>query len=92
VRTVHESPTYQAILREGRREGLLEGRREGLLEGRQEVARRFPLRHGTRRFGPPDAAITAAIEAMDDVDHLESLTDRIVDATARDWNDLLRGS
>jgi predicted transposase YdaD len=81
---MHESPTYQAVLRKGRQEGHQ--------EGRQEEARLLLLRHGTRRFGTPDAAIIAAVEAIHDVDRLESLTDRIVDATAGDWNDLLRGS
>ena len=76
VWNMHESPTYQAVLR----------------EGRQEEARRLLLRHGTRRFGKPDAAIIAAIEAIEDIDRLESLTDRVVDATTADWNDLLRGS
>ncbi len=80
VWNMHESPTYQAVLRKGRQEGL------------QEEARRLLLRQGTRRFGTPDAAIIAAVEAIDDVDRLESLTDRIFDATAGDWNDLLRGS
>jgi predicted transposase YdaD len=96
VWNMHESPTYQAVLREGRKEGLQQGRKEGLQqgrkEGRQEEARRLLLRHGTRRFGKPDAAIIAAIEAIHDIGRLESLTDRVVDATAGDWNDLLRGS
>jgi Domain of unknown function (DUF4351) len=73
---MRDSTTYQAIVR----------------EGREEEARRLLLRHGTRRFGTPDAAIMAAVEAIHDVDRLESLTDRIFDATAVDWNDLLRGS
>jgi hypothetical protein len=50
------------------------------------------VRLGTRRFGQPDAATLAAIETIDDVDRLESLTDRIFDATAADWSELLRGS
>ena len=84
VWNMHESPTYQAILKRGRDEGLQ--------EGLQEEARRLLLRQGTRRFGTPDAGIIAAVEAIHDVDRLESLTDRIFDATAGDWNDLLRGS
>jgi hypothetical protein len=84
VRTVHESPAYQAALREGRREGLH--------NGRLEVTRRLVLRYRTWRFGKPDDASIAAIEAIQDVDRLQLLTDRIFDATAGDWNDLLRGS
>jgi hypothetical protein len=75
-KNMRDSTTYQAILK----------------EGRQEEARRLLLRQGTRRFGAPDAAVIAAVEAIDDVDRLESLTDRIFDATASDWNDLFRGS
>jgi Domain of unknown function (DUF4351) len=77
---MRDSTTYQAILK------------EGFQEGREEEARRLLLRQGTRKFGKPDAAIIAAIEAIHDIDRLESLTDRVVDATAGDWNDLLRGS
>jgi hypothetical protein len=77
---MRDSTTYQAILK------------EGFQEGRREVARRFLLRRGARRFGEPDAAIIAAIESIHDIDRLESLTDRLVDATASDWNDLLRDS
>ncbi len=90
VWNMRESPTYQAILKEGRQEGRRKGRKEGREEGRKQEVRRLLLRHGTRRFGTPDAAIVAAIEAIEDVDRLEALTDRIVDATAGDWNDLLR--
>jgi hypothetical protein len=50
------------------------------------------LRQGTPRFANPDAVVIAAVEAIHGVDRLEALTDRIFDATARDWNDLLRGS
>jgi hypothetical protein len=84
VWNMHESPSYQAVLRLGRDKGLQ--------EGRQEEARRLLLRQGTRRFGQPDATVIAAIEAVHDIDRLESLTDRIIDADVRDWNDLLRGS
>jgi predicted transposase YdaD len=36
VHNMQESTTYQAILEEGRNEGLVEGRNEGLVEGRNE--------------------------------------------------------
>ncbi len=83
-KNMRDSTTYQAILKEGRQEGVI--------EGQISEARRLLLRQGTRRFGTPDVAIVAAIEAIRDVDRLESLSDRIVDATATDWDDLLRGS
>ncbi len=80
---MHESPSYQAVLSEGRREGLQEGRIAG--------ERRFLLRQGTKKFGEPDAATVAAIEAIHDVDRLEALGLRIIDADVRGWDDLLRG-
>lgn len=91
VQKMKESTTYQKVLNEGLQEGRQEGLQEGRQEGRQEEARRILLRQGTRRFGTPDAAIITALEAIDDIDHLEALTDRIFDPAARDWSDLLQG-
>jgi hypothetical protein len=70
-----ESSTYQAILEEGRAEGDARG------------IRMVVVRHGTRRFGAPDAAAQTALEAITDVPRLLELTDRV--QTATDWNDLL---
>ena len=100
VWNMRESSTYQALISKGRRkgrregleEGLEKGLEKGLAEGRRVEARRVLLRQGSLRFGAPDAAVVAAIEAIDDVDRLESLTDRLVDAATGDWNDLLRES
>jgi predicted transposase YdaD len=86
VWNMHESPTYQAVLREGRQEGLQIGRQEGRIAGE----RQFLLRQGTKKFGEPGAATIAAIEAIHDADRLEALGLRIIDADVRDWNDLLR--
>jgi predicted transposase YdaD len=85
VHAVKESTTYQKILRDGRNEGLAEGR----TEGRTTEARRILLRQGTKRFGTPDSAALAALEGIPDVDRLEVLSDRILDADLNDWNDLL---
>jgi predicted transposase YdaD len=85
VHNMQESTTYQAILREGRNKGLEEGREEG----RVAEARHFLVRVGAKRFGKPDTAVLAAIEAIRDVERLESLGDRIVDPDVRDWDSLL---
>jgi hypothetical protein len=77
---MRESTTYQAILREGRDEGRLEGER------------RLLARLGTKRFGKPDAATTAAIEAIQDSNRLEALGERILDPGITGWDDLLRAS
>ena len=68
---MRESVTYQAILDEGRVEAL------------QKVV----LRQGRKRFGPPDESTSANLAAMDDVERLEVLSERLLDATS--WQDLL---
>ena len=78
---LRESTTYQKILRDGRTEGLP--------EGRTTEARRILLRQGTKRFGTPDTVALAALEAIHDIDRLEDLGDRLLDADVRDWNGLL---
>jgi predicted transposase YdaD len=97
VAHMQESTTYQAILREGREEGLIEDRQEGLIEGRQEGLiegrikgeQQLLVRQGTKRFGPPDAVVLTAIEAIRSVERLEALGERILDSDVRDWNSLL---
>jgi predicted transposase YdaD len=84
VANMHESTTYQAILREGRKEGLIEGR----ITGEQQIL----IRQGTKRFGKPDAAILAAIKAIRDVERLETLGERIIDRAVNDWDSLLGSS
>ena len=90
---MQESTTYQAILRKGREQGLEEARREqsvlGHEEGRTEEAQRLLIRQSTKRSGKPDTAISASIEAIRDVERLESLGERVVDPDVRDWDSLL---
>ncbi len=81
VYNMRESTMYQAILQEGREEGLI--------EGRVGEAQRLLLRQGGIRFGPPDEATRAAVEAIGDLDRLERMSDRILDMNIHDWNDLL---
>jgi predicted transposase YdaD len=84
IGAMRQSTTYQAILREGRQEGMI--------EGRVTEAQRLLLRLGTKRFGPPDAATVAATEAIHDIDRLESLGERILEPDLRGWEEFLRGS
>ena len=58
----------------------------GEIEGEQKLL----LRQGTKRFGEPDAATLAAIEAIQDIDRLEAIGERILDPNIQDWNDLLQ--
>jgi hypothetical protein len=82
ARIMWRAPLLQAILWDGRRYGALEGRIDG--------ARRFLLRQGTKRFGQPDAATGATLDALQDIDQLEALAERIPEAGVRDWDGLLQ--
>jgi predicted transposase YdaD len=77
--SMHESVTYQKVVEEGRAEGFV----EGLVEGEQWII----ARQATLRFGPPDEATRARLEAIHDPDRLEALAERILTATG--WDDLL---
>jgi hypothetical protein len=54
-----------------------------------EEARVILLRQGTKRFGPPSADVRAALEAITDVEQLETLADRLLDV--ENWDELLAG-
>jgi len=82
VRNMKESTTYQAILREGRAEGKA--------EGKADEAKRILLLQGRKKFGPPKAAVKAKIEAITDLDRLEQLSERLLDAES--WAELIVGS
>jgi predicted transposase YdaD len=84
IEIMKESTTYQRILREGRKEGEN--------KGRVNEAQRILLLQGTKRFGEPSPATAATLEAIQEVDRLEALGERILDPELHDWNDLLRGS
>jgi predicted transposase YdaD len=68
---MEESATYQAIVRRGRAEG----------------ARHMLLMQGERKFGPPDAAARAVIEAISDLARLDELGSRLLDAGS--WKEVL---
>jgi hypothetical protein len=74
-----ESVTYQAIIEEGLAEGLA--------KGELEEARKILLLLGRRHFGEPSAEALAAVNALTDVQKLEELTVRLLQATS--WHELL---
>jgi predicted transposase YdaD len=78
-RAMRDSWAYQEIVEEGRVEGLAAGRAEG--------ARLTLLRIGTRRLGRPSAATVAALEATSDVEHIERMAERVLDAAT--WDEVL---
>jgi hypothetical protein len=75
VLDMQESTTYQAILKQGQ------------VAGEQKVL----IRLGTKKFGKPDAGSLAAIEGIRELERLEALGERMLDAEVRDWKSLLGG-
>jgi hypothetical protein len=60
-------------------------------EGRLGEARRILGRLGKLKYGEPDAAICAALDAIVDIDRLEALSDKILRPDITSWADLLNG-
>jgi predicted transposase YdaD len=103
VRGIEESSVYQDIFAKGKAEGEAKGKAEGEAKGkaegeakgkaegeakgRLESARLAVLRLGRKKFGPPAEDVRAAINAIDDVDQLGSLLDRVLDVSS--WHELL---
>ena len=69
----------ERLRKEGWHQGLQQGRDEGRQEGRHAATLELVLRLVTLRFGPPDAATRARLEAADD-DTLTSWSERLVTA------------
>ena len=88
IRGIEESSVYQDIFAKGEAKGEAKGRkRKGRVEGRVEEARLAILRLGRKKFGQPDEGVRTTIDAIDDIDQLNSLLDRILDVSS--WNELL---
>jgi len=79
VIAMKESVTYQAILREGKAEGLA--------EGQAKEARRILLLQGRSRFGEPTPEVAAALNSVADVEKLEQLSIRLLQVSS--WQELL---
>jgi predicted transposase YdaD len=84
VRKMRESTAYQAILDEGRAEGLIMGESKG----RAEEARQLLLRLGRKKLGPSEARVEETIRGIDNVDRLELLIERLLEAAS--WQELLQ--
>jgi predicted transposase YdaD len=83
ARQMKESVTYQAILEEGEAKGEAKGKAEGKLEGERNVV----IRLATKKFGPPDANALFALHALTELDRIELLADRVLEA--KSWDELL---
>ena len=78
-----ESVTYQAILEEGRVQGVEAGREEG----RADEARRILLSLGTKQLGRPSAKIRKTIAAITEPAVFEGLVTRVHEVES--WAELL---
>jgi hypothetical protein len=76
VRGIEESSVYQGIFA------------KGFAEGRAKARREILLRLGRKRWGEPDERVLGQIMAINDLDRLELLTDRVFDASASSWDEL----
>jgi predicted transposase YdaD len=79
VGSMRESSTYQAI--------LAEGRDEGLAKGAVAEAKKVLRLQGDAAFGTPDARTAAVLEGINDLARLEELLQRIL--VAHSWQELL---
>ncbi|HBI45291.1 MAG TPA: hypothetical protein DDY78_20925 [Planctomycetales bacterium] len=77
-----ESSTYQAIVEEGRIEGIARGKAEGAVAEFKKMLRMI----GEQAFGAPDTATLTAIEKLNNLERLEDLLKRV--RTADGWADL----
>lgn len=63
------------------------GHESGKGRGKAEATRELLLRQGRKRFGEPDAATAAALEAIVDLSRLERMCEAILDVGG--WDELL---
>ncbi len=83
IRGIEESSVYQDIFGKGE----AKGRAEGEAEGKVEEARLILLSLGRRKLGRPDEQVLAMIAAIGELDRLNALIHRLLDATT--WEELL---
>jgi len=87
VLSMRESTTYQAILEEGAAIGEAKGKAEGEAKGRLAEARKFLQMLGEGKFGIPDGRAAKALAGIDDLQRLETLGRRLLQASS--WQELL---
>jgi len=77
---IEQSTTYQEILKIGEAKGDQ--------QGSLRASRKMLLLQGRKRFGSPGEEVTAAIEAIEDLQRLERLGVALLDAPS--WEELLQ--
>ncbi len=84
---LEDSETYHELVQEGMAKGMQQGMQQGRLQGEKARSRILLLKQGGKKFGPADAATEAAVNAIDDLDHLDRLAVALLDVTT--WTELL---
>ena len=72
---------------EGREEGWEKGREEGYRTGSIEEMRKILLWLCRKLLGEPPAAVVTGLEAIDDMERLEQLSERLLDVGS--WEEFL---
>ena len=80
---IRSTENYQGVLAKG----YVQGVSQGMVEGPIRAAKSLVRTQGEKRFGPPDAASAGALDAANDLEHLERLAERLLDAGS--WPELL---
>ncbi len=85
ARQMKDSVIYQEILEEGMEKGF----EKGVEKGQVAEVRKLLLRQGAKKLGIPDPSTHSQIEAINDLEILEALSDRVVDGSVSTWAELL---
>jgi hypothetical protein len=67
--------------------GYVQGVSQGMVQGPLLAARQLIRAQGEKRFGPLDRATAADLDAIADLDRLEAICERLLDAA--DWRELM---
>ncbi len=84
---MQDSTTYQAILREGRNEGMAKGRPKACREERSRKPGGSYCGWVENGSESPDPETQARIDAMIDLVEIEELADRLLDVSS--WDELM---
>jgi predicted transposase YdaD len=79
IRAMRESVTFQAILKEGREQGLE--------SGKLEEAIKLLMKLGLKRFGTAEPSVSTTIDQITDLNRIEDLIDRLHEVNS--WKELL---
>ena len=84
---MNESSTYQEIFAEGIEKGIEKGIEIAFKADELRGGRRLLMRVGRQRFGEPDETLLESIYAIDSIEGIERLADRMYGASS--WQELV---